>query len=177
MELLAHLEARVLAEVRDHLKRSCALDRVPLQDLCSAVLLQLLRAGVICSPHHRRRHKEQVKHFTRLVCQLFDIVDVDSRGVLHFDDLTSFCLRSARNALSPAAPPDRLEFVQEVFPSAPLPSQRLLFVPATQTLFCSSPESPLVHVFGPARRYLGVVDPLSELRRLLAVGEGGYLRS
>ena len=169
MELLGHLEGRVLGEMRDQLRRSCPLDRVPLSDLCSALLQQLLRAGVICKPRLRHKHREQVGRYTRLACELFDIVDVDSRGVLHFDDFTSFCLRSARNALGPVAPRETLEFVQEVFASAPMPSQRLYFVPSAQMLLGTSPESPQVHVFGPGRRYLGAVDPLNELRKLVAV--------
>ena len=169
MELLQHLEGRVLGEVRDQLRRSCSLDRVPLPDLCAALLQQLLRLGVICKTRLRHKHREQVRRYTRLACELFDIVDVDSRGVLHFDDLTSFCLRSARNALGPVVPRETLEFVQEVFASAPVPSQRLYFVPSSQTLLCTSPESPLVHLFGPGRRHLGTADPLNELRKLVAV--------
>jgi hypothetical protein len=104
-----------------------------------------------------------------MICILFDLVDIDSRGILHFDDFTSFCLRIARNMLSPVAPKNSLEFRQEIHTSTSLPAQKLYFAQYTQTLYALSNDSPLIHEYGPGNKFQGVCNPLNELRKLIAV--------
>jgi hypothetical protein len=95
-----------------------------------------------------------------LLCFIFETVDVDSRGVISWQDFTNFCLRVGRIRFKPSVKRSLSSFKQESYsgPHYNYPVSRLTFVPHTQILFAFDVNTPTVRLYGCASYCFIIID-------------------
>jgi hypothetical protein len=81
-ELLTFLEGKILNDLKSHVQHS--KDHITLHTFSDLLLQKLQRNNKFVG----RDHEELKSRFIFMICRLFDAVDVDSRGTIHFDDFT-----------------------------------------------------------------------------------------
>lgn len=84
----------------------------------------------------------------RCITYYFDIVDVDSRGVISYTDFTNYCLRAGRMRFKPSLKRPVALYNEDHSSQQPtLPLRQLTYIPITQTLFAFESDSPQVRMF------------------------------
>jgi hypothetical protein len=83
----------------------------------------------------------------RMLCTIFEAVDVDRRGYLNWDDFINFCIRNGRNKLNPDTGVTNLEYFQRVDLSPVTPAKQLFYSHDTNILYAFDGESPVVRLF------------------------------
>lgn len=113
----------------------------------------------------------KVKSFERrlrLLCNLFDAIDVDSRGYITWFDLTDFCVRMGHNELVTANLSFGRDYVAFQYQSHPFPGRLLYFSERMQTLFAINAENPEVLYYRASTGRpgtIGIIDPIRYLMR------------
>ncbi len=92
-----------------------------------------------------------------MLCKIFDAVDVDSRGVICWDDFTSFCVTVGRNQFRPSFKQSLVDYRQRLSEGIHLQARRMCFIPATQLLYAFDGDTPFVTVIG----YVPVIKDVS----------------
>jgi hypothetical protein len=83
------------------------------------------------------------------IVSVFEAVDVDSRGVIDFQDFTNFCLRLARLFFKPDAKRSLTPFIQNQDQhTQSFPSYKMRFVDCCQVLIVFDSDSPRVRIYG-----------------------------
>jgi hypothetical protein len=141
------------------------LNFIALDDFCF-VMLSHWRAEAETEREKELTPSELLRR-VRMLCQLFDSVDVDSRGYISWSDLTNYCLRAGRIQLKENSYHSSATYIQDTRNLTPLlPIQKLFFVNKMQLLFAFDAETPTVFYFrrnGSHGRY----NPLKALSKLL----------
>jgi hypothetical protein len=83
------------------------------------------------------------------IVSVFEAVDVDSRGVIDFQDFTNFCLRLARLLFKPDVKRSLSTYLQNHDQNVSFfPSHAMRFISFCQTLVVFDSETPRVRVYG-----------------------------
>ena len=82
------------------------------------------------------------------ICTVFDCVDIDSRGIINWDDFTAYCVRVGRNQFKAMFHQSQLEFHQRIDDPMHIQSRKLFFIAATQTLYALDGDNPYVSIIG-----------------------------
>lgn len=102
------------------------------------------------------------------IISVFDSVDVDSRGVIAFNDFVDFCLRLGRLLLKPSIKSSFSTYLQyEGAKGSLFPSHKLRYFPTLNALFVMDTETPRVRVYRKDGRFLARINPVSEAKRHL----------
>jgi hypothetical protein len=110
------------------------------------------------------------------IISVFDSVDVDSRGVIAFNDFVDFCLRLGRLLLKPSIKTSFSTYLQfeggagAGFSSkgALYPSHKIRYFPTLNTLFVMDMDIPRVRMYkGRDGKYLDKCLPVTEAKKLL----------
>ena len=105
----------------------------------------------------------------RLICHIFDTVDVDSRGVISWNDFTSFCLRMGRVYLSPSYISYSALYTQSPTNSGVLPIRSLFYIKHSRLLYAIDNDTPTIRAFRDNGSYSSKFNPIRELERMKKV--------
>ena len=114
-----------------------ALDAINLKDFCRSFLRTAMKAADYKGP-------EFIKRYMVVLCQIFDSVDVDSRGVISWTDFTNYCIRLGRNRFRPPIKQAEVEYHQRMDLQPTLIVRKMCFVQSLQLLFCFDNELSIV---------------------------------
>jgi hypothetical protein len=84
MDLIVYFNKKILADIRGKLSTVTNMHSINLIHFCSVILPKISRGGV---------NSPVDENIVAMLCQIFDCVDVDSRGFIEWDDFVSFVLR------------------------------------------------------------------------------------
>jgi hypothetical protein len=158
MDLIMTLDQSTLVGVRAELLRmekdkygplvELPMNSISLDDFCFVMLNNWRSAIANSDGNEEDITSTELLRRIRMLCQLFDTVDVDSRGYISWSDFTNFCLRAGRIQLKENSYHSSASYSQDLRTSSPvLPIQKLLFVDKLQLLFAFDVESPNVYYF------------------------------
>jgi len=82
-----------------------------------------------------------------MLCQIFDSIDVDSRGIISWIDFTNYCLRIGRNRFRANTKQTGIEYFQRMDIQLLLPVRRMCFIHSMQLLYTFDNESSIVRIF------------------------------
>jgi hypothetical protein len=107
----------------------------------------------------------------RLLCHIFDAVDVDSRGVIAWTDFTSFCLRMGRVYLGASSVFGGDIYMQTPTFTCVLPIKSLFYVRHSGQLYAIDNDTPTIRAFRENGAYTSKFNPIRELERMKKVQE------
>ncbi len=117
----------------------------------SVALLQNMN----CLPFEKKSEYQNYTSSTGFFLQLasivsvFEAVDVDSRGIIDFQDFTNFCLRLARLLFKPDVKRSLSNYLQNHDQNvSSFPSYRMRFISYCQSLVVFDSDTPRVRVYG-----------------------------
>jgi hypothetical protein len=82
-----------------------------------------------------------------MLCQIYDCIDIDSRGVIDWEDFVSFVLRSGRNQFKAISGYSNIEYIQRTDAPIVVPLRQLYFCFELQTLFSFDGDLPVIRIF------------------------------
>ena len=138
-DLMYYLDRSILAEIQADLKEVGSLQAINAKDFGFVVLKWLCL---------RWNHWSVDDAAIYLICRVFECVDVDSRGVISWDDFNAFCLRVGRNQFKPTFRQSHLEYNQRFAYSVHVPARKLMYVPSTQMLYAYDGDLASVSIIG-----------------------------
>ena len=138
-DLMLYLDRSLLGQIQSDLQDICSLQAINAKDFCFVVLKWL------CLRFNYWNIDDSI---IRLICRVFDCVDIDSRGVICWEDFNSYCLRVGRNQFKPSFRQGAQEYVQRFAYSLHVPARKLLYVPFTQMLYAYDGDMSSVTIIG-----------------------------
>lgn len=139
MDLIVYFDKKIISTLEsDFLQIYPKLGSIKIIDFCRVCLRRL-------GEHWIGKHKDSTT--IRMLCGIFDAVDVDGRGLINWDDFINFCIRNGRNVLKPSSGLSFLEYFQRMDLSPVTPVRQLYFSRDTQLLYAFDGESPVVRLF------------------------------
>ena len=84
MDLIVYFNKKILGGIRAKLSEITNMHSINLVHFCSVILQKISKGG---------SNAPVDENLVSMLCQIFDCVDVDSRGVINWDDFVSFALR------------------------------------------------------------------------------------
>ena len=84
MDLIIYFDKTILESIRIEISNSCSLNSIGIVEFC-VFMIKYIKKYWPKDPLH--------ENLVAMLCQVFDCVDVDSRGIIHWDDFVSFALR------------------------------------------------------------------------------------
>lgn len=138
-DLMFYLDRSILAEIQGDLKEVGSLNAINAKDFCFVILKWLcLRWNFWCIDDAA----------ISLVCRVFDCVDVDSRGVICWDDFNAYCLRAGRNQFKVIFRQSAQDYMQRFAYCVHVPARRLMYVPSTAMMYCYDGDLSTVSIVG-----------------------------
>lgn len=137
------------------------LNSVALIDFCTILLQHLNDEDVVSIVSYLRQ--------LRMICLIFDAVDIDSRGYISWSDFTAFCLRMGRIYLNSSFLLSGTMYCQSSTTSPVLPVKSLFHLNHSQTLYAIDIDTPTIRAFRNNGSYTSKFNPLKELDRLKRV--------
>ena len=84
MDLIVHFNKKILADIRSMLSEKTNMHSINIVHFCSVLLMKISKGGL---------NSPVDEQLVSMLCQIFDCVDVDSRGFIDWEDFVSFTLR------------------------------------------------------------------------------------
>ena len=140
MDILLQLTKGGLQDVAEELAELCSpnsTNDIQLHDFCY-VFLKRSQAFF---------QESLIDKAIRQLCNVFDAVDADSRGVISWSDLTNFFLRLGRNRFRVTVKQSQIEYIQRMDLMPLLPVRKICFIQGLQLLFCFDKENSTIRVF------------------------------
>eukprot|EP01041_Mallomonas_annulata_P007373 gene7373-15060_t len=171
MELISYLHKNTLADIKNEilemyhtLPESLVLEAINLRDFCRVFMKRLNQFNHIREPPE--------KHI-KLLCQIFDTIDADSRGVISWMDFTNYCIRMGRNRFRPNVKQSDIEYFQRMDIQPLLNVRKMCFIPAIQLLFCFDIDASIVRIFRKNAEYIGQFSPAKAIARAMRIHNKG----
>jgi hypothetical protein len=158
----AELSAKYTYETRTK-KPVCDLNAISLLDFCNVILKYLYSKDMMTVYSYVRQ--------LRLICHIFDAIDVDSRGVIAWTDFTAFCLRMGRVYLNASSVFGGDIYIQSPTFSCVLPIRSLFYVKHSGQLYAIDNDTPTIRAFRDNGAYTSKFNPIRELERMKKVQE------
>lgn len=84
MDLIVYFNKKILGSIRSKLSEITNMHSISIVHFCSVIIQKISREGL---------NAPVDEHLVSMLCQIFDCVDVDSRGFINWEDFVSFALR------------------------------------------------------------------------------------
>lgn len=84
MDLIVYFNKKILGQIKGKLSEITNMHSINIVHFCSVVLQKISKGNL---------NSVLDENLVSMLCQIFDCVDVDSRGIIHWDDFVSFALR------------------------------------------------------------------------------------
>ena len=156
MDLIVFFDKTMLSVAKKEIMEICSLQCIGIVEFCF-VLLKCIRKYWAADIMN--------KSLLGMLCQIFDSVDVDSRGIIEWNDFVAFTLRrfklqhsgdyvimflmycSGRNRFKETSSYSNIDYAQRMDVPAVLPAKQLMFVEETQMLYAYDGDMPLIRLF------------------------------
>jgi hypothetical protein len=84
MDLIIYLDKKMMDQIQDDISRAGNIHAIGLMEFCYIMIKNIKKYW----------YKNPLdENLVGMLCQIYDCVDVDSRGIIDWDDFVSFALR------------------------------------------------------------------------------------
>jgi len=164
MDLIVYFNKKILGDIRAKLSDITNMHSINLIHFCSVILQKISKGGPQAPVD---------ENLVTMLCQIFDCVDVDSRGFINWDDFVSFTLRSGRNSFKPVSGYVNVEYLQRMDVNAVMPVKKLYYCGETNLLYAFDGDSPMVRCIRQSGEQVGTFNPIVGIIRLIKVRQQG----
>jgi len=115
-----------------------------LEDFCY-IILRAIRKNLTAQESLELPDKRQ---FVHSLCKIFDTVDIDNRGLIHWSDFTDFCVSDGNYNFDESQNSNiAVTYVQNRGKSKTMAAKHLTFLSRTQEVIVFETESPTVRIY------------------------------
>lgn len=171
MDLFLHFDKDILIDIKQELvnlyaqnPKNLELAAVHLIDLCS-VFLKRLKFGL--------RAVDSTDKIIRMLCEIFDAVDSDSRGYISWIDFTNYCIRVGRNRFRPNAKQSAIEYHQRMDLHPSVAVRKMCFIHQMQLLYCFDNDTSAIRIFRKNAEQIGQFNPAKTIARASKIRSSG----